>query len=121
MKEYNPTKGKIVPLLALMKEDPMREFSVAEAAEVMRCSTKSVSPLAAWACKSGVMFRRTVERRLFLRGSPYPEAEQKVMARKHPERVVIRDGWATDPDDPRIGKVVPGWTPPKMVCVRLEA
>ena len=65
---------------------------------------------------------------MMLRGSPFPDGFNAIpMPREKPQSSQRwnqgkdqrpEKGWLTDPDDPRIGKVVQGWKPPKMVHVR---
>lgn len=121
-KQYIP-KGRIVRLLDAMQAEPEREFDSREAALIMRCNYKAVSSATEYAIEAHLMYRakRRGYRGLVFRGTPFPVERQEAPQRKHPERPVIRNGWATDPNDPRIQKVVPGWVPPRMVCTRTGA
>lgn len=121
-KQYTPT-GKALTLLELMAQDPAREFTTKQAATVMHCDFRSVTGAVEACVRFGLMFWRKVDNRVILRGSPFPPGSQRAHtpSRRHPERPVISEGWATDRNDPRIGKVVPGWKPPQMVCTRTGA
>lgn len=125
-KPYIP-KGKAAPFLALIEKDQTREYTSREAAEIMECDHRAVGQFLEHPMRHGLVFSRSNGRLRFWRGQPYREGQ----VRGEPEtpnetRVRIgtlstvqpRAGWVTSADDVRYQKVVPGWTPPKMVCVR---
>lgn len=120
-KKYEP-KGKILRFLEAVKAEPQRVFTSAEVAHIMRTTIKAVSTATECAIREHMVFRakRTGYRGLVFSGTPFADVTPAAK-RKHPERPVITNGWATDPDDPRIQKVVPGWKPPQMVCTRSGA
>lgn len=121
-KPYIPT-GRPLIMLERMALDPEYEFTTREAASIMKCDFRSVTGSLEPAVRAGLLFWRKVHNRVYLRGTPFPPGSSGTGAarRREPLIPLIQQGWATDPDDPRIGKVVPGWVPPKMVCARLEA
>jgi hypothetical protein len=122
VKEIYEPRGACAVLLKVMQASPHRVWSVPEAAEIMDVSRKSVPSTVANALRAGLMFRgKTSSGSMAIGLKPFsdpvrvPEKTSKEISRAKPA-----DGWLTTPDHPRIGKVVPGWVPPKMVCVRLS-
>jgi hypothetical protein len=118
-KPYEP-KGRMADLVSALEAEPGRTFTSQEAAQIMGCELVAVSSAVFYAVRAGRIFKKAQSRRLLLlRATPFPgessQANRPINVRKE------ADGWATDPDDPRIGKVVLGWKPPQMVCVRLAA
>jgi hypothetical protein len=126
-KPYVP-HGKMIPLLAALEAEPEREFTGYEAAEIIGGDVRQVSSFVFYAERAGRVFKRIVKqgrlRYLLLRATPFPDAQpvrpSEDIARQgwKEGRAVRSEGWTTDPDDIRIGKVVPGWKPPVMRCVR---
>lgn len=119
MKAYEPS-GMVRLLLEAVKDEPSRIFTVSEAAKVMGISSVRVYGSIAYAVRAGVLHRGTKGGVLVLSGSPLAEELPlpKQQQDKNLHRKPVAAGWATDPSDPRIGKVIPGWVPPQMVCVR---
>jgi hypothetical protein len=122
--EYEPRGGRVVVLLDRMYAEPKRIFTSKECAQIMGCANAAVSPTLLYAIKARRVFKRNTGKRCEysateMAGSVVlPPAKKRT---KHPEKAQpLAVGWATSPDDPRIGRLVPGWMPPKMVCVRLE-
>lgn len=120
-KPYTP-RGYIVPLIQAAKADPQRIFTVSEAVKLMGVKSRKVGGSLTYALRAGMIFRGKVNGLTAYKGSPFadggmppPPVPQKIA------RIKPASGWETDPDDPRVPKVVPGWTPPKMVCVRQAA
>jgi hypothetical protein len=118
---YTP-KGRVTVLLQRMRPEPERIFTSSECARIMDCKQAAVSPTLLYAVKARVVFKRHRGRSCEyclteMEGSVVlPPAKRRT---KHPEQTQpLQPGWTTDPDDPRIGKVVSGWMPPKMVCAR---
>jgi hypothetical protein len=118
---YKP-KGKIIPLLEAIEADRLRVFSVAEAAALMKVPRCAVMAMVAYAIRAGLIFRgKDVAGRAVLRGTAFPAGQAAVLppfteAICKPRRKA--PGWRPDEDDVRIARVVPGWTPPKMVPPR---
>lgn len=121
-KPYAP-RGKILPLLAVMKAEPERTFTLPEAGEVMGIHQHKVIAMVTYALRAEIMFRAKNEKgRWVLKGSQFTGLNEPAPApiqnlgrtlSKH------RDNpWRTTEDDIRVPKVVPGWRPPQMVAPR---
>lgn len=119
-KHYQP-KGTILPFLAAVSDDPYRVFSVPDAARIMDIPTRAVTATLAYAIKNGVIYRGKDSGGCVLyRGSPFSgQAPVAKPASAAKPRKLSASGWPTTADDIRVPRVVPGWTPPKMVCARL--
>jgi hypothetical protein len=115
---YRP-KGKIIPLLQAMAREPDRVWSIPEAARVMSTSTKSVMATCGYALKAGIMYRTVRLGMVVLSSRPFDPCTMKEPSAR--TLTLPASNWMTRDDDPRIPRVVPGWTPPKMVCVREAA
>jgi hypothetical protein len=102
---YQPA-GKILPLIAAIQAEPMREFLSSDAAEMMHCDIRAVSATVKPAADAGFLFLRVHLQKLRIRGTPYQEIKKEHV----PE-------W-TPVGDIRIPQVVPGWFPPRMVAPR---
>jgi hypothetical protein len=116
-KPYEP-RGKIVPLINLAKADPDRIIFTDEACRICGERSNKLGGSLTYALRAEVIFRGKINGKTAYRGRPFdahamppPPLPVKLGRRKGGE-------WQPDPDDLRIPKVVPGWTPPKMVCVR---
>jgi hypothetical protein len=124
---YEP-RGLVRKLLNAMSEQPGREFPAVECAEIIGCDPRAVSAMTEYARREGLMSRRKVGVKFLYRAAAYAaeELRDKLANRppppksRNPLKVVSKPPppWVPDPDDPRISKVVPGWKPPVMVCVR---
>lgn len=131
-KPYTPS-GKMVHLLAALEAEPDRTFTGREVAQLLGgVDIRTVSSYVFYAERAGRLFKRVVgksnTRQLLIRTTPFqgvdvPTKPSNDMARQgwKEGREPRSEGWITDPDDPRIGKVVPGWKPPQMVCTRRGA
>lgn len=125
-KPYTP-KGKTSLLIAEMEKDLMREFTSREASQIMGCDLRAVGAFLEYSMRHGLVFRRSDGRTAFYRGAPYREGQERG-EKETPNQTKVRNGyincvqpvagWVTSADDVRCQKVVPGWTPPKMVCTR---
>lgn len=115
---YTP-HGRMIPLLAAMEAEPDRTFTGAEAAQIMDCDVRTVTAYVFYAARAGRVFKRVEgkgnKRKLFLRATPFEAPAVPV----HTMRAKPLRDWITTDEDVRVPKVVPGWTPPKMVCTRL--
>lgn len=122
MTPYTP-RGKIIPLLKLMREDPMREWTAKDVVAVIGGKPQGASPMLEYAVKAEVIHRsKNADGLMVFRAQPYRASEQvPAEKRLRMPKVNIVNGWATSCDDPRIPRVVPGWVPPRMACVRLES
>jgi hypothetical protein len=125
-KPYIPT-GKAALMIAEVDKDLTREFTSREASKIMDCDIRAVGASLEYATRNGLIFRRSDGRNCWWRGQPYRESQVRGQPEsKNETRVRIgtlgsvqpRPGWVTSADDVRCQKVVPGWVPPKMVCVR---
>jgi hypothetical protein len=117
---YQP-RGNVIKLLAALRNEPEREFSAKECGAIMDCEPRAVGPFTEYARKAEMIYRRMDGRRSMFRASPYLTGELfRPDTKVSPLRVVSKPpaAWSPDPDDPRIAKVVPGWKPPVMRCVR---
>jgi hypothetical protein len=117
---YQP-RGPVLLLLTAMRKEPDREYTAKECAEIMGCEPRAVGATTDYACRAEMIHRRKDGRRLVFRASPYLAGEMfRPNSKVSPLRVVSKPPpvWTPDADDPRITKVVPGWKPPVMVCVR---
>lgn len=119
---YEP-KGRAAVLLDEMRKDRARRWTYAEVAKLLDIQPKAVGATVQNSVRAGLIYAGyTEEARMALSVEPFPEhlrqkpkpmGKVRDQARKPPKE------WTPDPTDPRIMRVVPGWTPPKMVCVRL--
>ena len=121
-KPYKP-KGKVVPLIQAMQDDPSRIWNVQEVSSCIGVSPRGVGAMLTYALHAGVIFRGVGEDgQMIFRGQPFAAnvkpAELPILKLN---RVKGMTGWPTDPDDPRIPKVVAGWAPPRMVPPRAAA
>lgn len=125
-KPYVP-KGKAALFVAEAEKDLMREYSSREVSEVLGCDVRAVAKMLEYAARNGLIFSRSNGKNRYWRGHPYREGQIRYQPETANETnvrngylncVQPRDGWVTSRDDVRYQKVVPGWTPPKMVCVR---
>lgn len=120
-KPYEP-KGKVLQLLYAMEEEPGRVWSLPEAARVMETGANGVMALVAYALKAGAMYRGKVMNAVALSPKPFKEGG---MDPKPAFRAIAPlppvGCWKQALDDPRIPRVVEGWTPPKMVPPRASA
>lgn len=123
LKPYTPRGDKVLTLLAALEAKPERIFTSDECASLLRCTKRAVGAYLDYAVRGERVFKRKVGRnveycatRMDGSSKPPPRGRQQLTA-----KVVTSGGWATDREDPRIGKVVPGWKPPQMVCARLGA
>jgi hypothetical protein len=120
-------KGKAAVMVAEVEKDLTREFTSREASQIMQCDIRAVGASLEYATRNGLIFRRSNGKHCWWRGQPYRDSQVRGQPESPNEtRVRIgtlssvqpRAGWVTSADDVRYQKVVPGWTPPKMVCVR---
>lgn len=125
-KPYAP-KGKAALMVAEVEKDLMREFTSREASKIMDCDLRAVSVTLEYALRNGQIFTRSDGKKRYWRGQPYREGQVRYQAETPNESrvragylntVQPRAGWVTSEEDVRYQKVVPGWAPPKMVCVR---
>lgn len=126
MKPYTP-KGKAALFVAEAEKDLMREYTSRQVSEVICCDVRAVSKMLEYAARNGLIFSRSNGRNRYWRGHPYREGQVRCQP-ESANQTHIRNGnlnciqpradWMTSRDDVRCQKVVPGWTPPKMVCVR---
>jgi hypothetical protein len=123
---YKP-RGAVVRLITAMRNEPEREFTSRECANIMDCESRAVSPMTVYAMADGIIDRRKVGATFVYRLKPYTKEELgERLANRKAEKprnpLKLKEAppppWVPDPDDPRISKVVPGWKPPVMVCVR---
>jgi hypothetical protein len=118
MNIYKP-KGAIVPFLAAVATDPHGVWTATEAAQVMQIQVRKVSATLKYAVGHGVLYRSEMQGRVVYRGVPFDASAAKTLVTPKPRRVQRQIGaWAPRADEIRIPQVVPGWLPPKMVCVR---
>lgn len=115
-KPYTP-KGVVVPFIEAAKAEPHRIWSYPEAAELMGTIQKKVSATVATAVEAGLLFKGRRLGATVLSASPFENVPAPPRNR-HLHLIKIADSWTTSMDDPRVPKVVAGWVPPKMVCVR---
>ena len=97
--------GKVAPLLQAIQAQPMREFTSAEAAQIMGIDPRAVCAAIGTARYNGLVFCRVVRKKLRIRGVPYEAAPEPAPA------------WSPD-HDVRVPRVVPGWRPPAMIAPR---
>lgn len=119
MTEYKP-RGRVLAMLAAIEAEPARVFTAAECAQIMDCDQRTVGAYMVYAVRSGRVCKTKVGRQANysgLRPENAPPLPKRGRQQCNP-KIVASTSWMTDPDDPRIGKVVPGWKPPQMVCVR---
>lgn len=114
---YTP-RGKIVPFIEAVKADPDRVWTIADIAKVMELHSRKVGGSLVYAERNGVVFRAKRDGRLVYSGKPFPDGEAPPEPKKKLARRKEDEGWATQPDDMRIPRVVPGWVPPQMVAPR---
>jgi hypothetical protein len=123
---YQP-RGAVVRLINAMRAEPEREFTAKECADIMDCAPNGVSPMTLYARADGIIGRIKGEHGFVYRFGQYTEEELgERLANRKAEKprnpLKLKEAppppWTPDPDDPRISKVVPGWKPPVMVCVR---
>lgn len=124
IKEYAP-KGRVLAILPMFAAEPNRVFKSDEISKILGCDLKGVSATLEHPIKNGLVYRMKFpgHRAIHFKGSPFDGQEVKVRERtrargKRDYAVKLQDGWLTSMDDPRVPKVIPNWTPPKMVCVR---
>jgi hypothetical protein len=125
MTAYRP-KGAVVLLLAAMRKQPEREFTAAECADIMGCVPRAVGAMTEYSTRFGLISRRKDGRQVLFRAMAYTEDELEDKRRaklRTPVDPLKSKGkppgpWVPDQDDPRITRVVPGWKPPVMRCVR---
>ena len=117
-KPYKP-KGVVVKLLSAMRAEPEREFTAVECAEIMSCTPRAVGAFVEYSLKFGLISKRKENRKCFFRASPYTEEPAaRLRAPTNPLKLKPPGKWEPNPNDPRITRVVPGWKPPVMRCVR---
>lgn len=117
---YEP-RGRMAIWLEHVKADPARVWTAAEAAEVMGMHSGKIGGTALYAIEAGVLFAMKKDRRIYFSGRPFRDGmPYNRQTRSEPEPPAPIPKWNPE-DDPRIPRVIPGWTPPKMVCVRLGA
>jgi hypothetical protein len=119
-KPYEP-KGTARKLIDAIATDPARVWTTTEACEVMGIHVRKLYATLQNSVKYGLIYQAKRGGRLVISGQPFSAAQLIAPVAKYVPRAHVAGGWQTDPNDPRIGKVVQGWTPPRMVCVRLEA
>jgi hypothetical protein len=125
-----PAAG-MIPLLAALEAEPDRTFTSSDAMAIMGVEdVRTVSSFVFYAHRAGRVYKRVIgtgnKRQLQIRATPFPDGDPgRVKPSQDKSRQTWKEGgtqaapkWATDPDDPRIGKVVEGWKPPVMRCVR---
>lgn len=118
MKDYEPG-GKMKLWLAAMRAEPERIWTSEEAAKALKTSINHVHGYSDYAVAKGVIFRTKRRNRVVYGLQPFPDVEQTQPVPRLKKRAA-KGEWRPNPDDLRIPKVVPGWVPPKMVCVRQE-
>lgn len=98
---YEP-KGKVKTLIDAMDADPAREWTAADAAEVMRTTNGGVHAFVARAIEAKVLFRSLSNGRTVFSRKPFTEAS-----------CVSRL--------PEVPTTANGWKPPQMGCTRPAA
>lgn len=117
---YEPG-GRMKLWLAAMRAEPERVWTPAEAAAVMGIPNKKVGGYAEYAILHGFIFQSKKGRGCLYalhRFEGFLPPPKGIPQGRRKARAVPK--WEPG-DDIRIPKVVPGWTPPKMVCVRVGA
>lgn len=118
---YEP-KGRVCVLLKALRKRPPGTILIArEMAAVMSMEVKGVWATVFNAEKAGLLhIGYTEQGTKGLSLEPFPEDRRAPPLKRVAQepRRPVPEGWATNPDDPRIGKIVPGWKPPQMVCAR---
>jgi hypothetical protein len=117
-KPYKP-KGVVLNLLSAMRAEPEREFTATECAEIMGCIPRAVGAFVEYSLKFGLIAKRKENRKCFFRAAPYTdEAVPKLRTPTNQLKLRPPGPWTPDLDDPRIPRMVEGWKPPVMRCVR---
>jgi hypothetical protein len=111
---YTPT-GVITPLMEAVKDEPTRLWNYQQAAEVMGITASRVSATTLKAVEAGLLFRGPRDGVTHLSGQPFKTSKGLKIT-----NIRMRDDWTTTMEDVRVPKVVAGWVPPRMVCVRQE-
>lgn len=126
---YEP-KGKVAAFLRVVEADLSREFTSREVAQIVGCDPRAVTAMLDYTVKASLIFRRWVGKSAIWRGQPYnPDEVRREREAKEPRQArnpmkmagQKGKGWQPEPGDPRIPRVVQGWTPPKMVPPRASA
>lgn len=122
-KPYTP-KGKIVPFLAAVKEDPARTWTAVQVAEAIGGKSHGVVAMLTYALRNEALYRgKDATGRMVFRGRPFaskaiePLPLPPLVSPKQ-SRAKTASGWLTSEDDPRVPKVVAGWKPPQMIPPR---
>jgi hypothetical protein len=122
---YAPRSHILVRFLAMVEADPLQEFSSREIGDLLCCVQRAVPATLAYAMKAGKLYRRRQGTGMIYRGTPYGVDEFRApppqpSKPRNPLKLKAKPAaqWTPDPGDPRISKVVPGWTPPVMRHVR---
>lgn len=115
MKQYTP-RGKVTLLLQAMAEDPGRIWSIPEAAEIMECGRTGVLAMVKTALLDGAMYRGKRGGYAVLSPRPFRPTGMG-QAERRPITPQAIPKWNPQ-EDARIPRVIPGWAPPRMVCVR---
>lgn len=127
--DYTPKGWRVLRLLEQMAKEPTRIFNSVECAKIMECKQAAVSPTLEYAVRARKVFKRHTGKRCEyslteMAGAvilkPTRALKSKPTMGAHGVLSVPANArvWATDPDDPRIGKVDPTWKPPVMRHVR---
>lgn len=119
---YTP-RGVVVALLDALEAEPTRVFTSAECAAILGCELRTVGAYVDYALRAERIFKVKIGRNVQYSATRMRDAVEprKRGRRQVAPKIVTSTSWTTDQDDPRIGKVVDGWKPPVMRCVRLEA
>lgn len=121
-KEYAP-RGKVVPLLQAMEENPDRCWSLQEAAVLLKTPKNGVMSMVTYALRAGVIHRGrdTSGGGVILRKTPFAPGEALPAPGKienHGRRAKTHGAWTPEAGDIRIPRVVAGWVPPVMTPPR---
>lgn len=119
-KQYQP-KGRMVILAAAIRAEPTRIWTSRELADVMGISVRKVGGYVTYALGNAVLFRKKEGRFITYSGTPFPGQEPAPALKKRSYAKYKPASQWTPEGDIRIPRVVPGWRPPQMVCVRLAA
>lgn len=116
-------RGKIVPFIEAAQAEPTRVWTCAEAARLIGLKSNKLGGSLIYAIRGGIIHRGKRGGQIVYSATPLPDIalpppKVQTYRDRHPERFVPGKAWATDTDDVRVPKVVPGWKPPQMVCVR---
>lgn len=111
-------------MLEAIRREPERVFTSKECVAIMECQQRRFDSAVKFAVANQALFVMRMRRGQcsLVRGTPFPEGyvhpEPKRSHYALPSKPDPQKPWATDREDPRIGRVVPNWQPPVMRHVR---